>query len=207
MKKIITGMLVLAAFVFSANAQEAGKEKFKDHGQYHHRKHWMAKDLNLSAEQKEQMKAIHEATKNQLMELSKNENITVKEFKTRKEAIHKEQKEKINNLLTAEQKAQIAKNKEAQKEKYVTMRAKRLEEMKSKLNLSDEQVTQIKASHEAQRAKADAIRDNEQLSKEERMQQLSALRGENKNELKKILTEEQLLKLEQMKKEKTNRSK
>ena len=207
MKNIITGMLALAAFVFSANAQEAGKEKFKDHGRHHHQKHWMAKDLNLSAEQKDQMKAIHEATKNQLMELSKNENITVKEFKTRKEAIHKEQKEKINNLLTAEQKAQIAKNKEAQKEKYVTMRAKRLEEMKSKLNLSDEQVAQIKTSHEAQRAKADAIRDNEQLSKEERMQQLSALRGENKNELKKILTEEQLLKLEQMKKERTNRSK
>jgi hypothetical protein len=44
------------------------------------------------------MKAIHEATKNQLMELNKNENITVKESKARKEAIHKEQKEKINNL-------------------------------------------------------------------------------------------------------------
>jgi Spy/CpxP family protein refolding chaperone len=207
MNIIITGMLALAAFVFSANAQETGKEKFKDHGRYHDQKHWMSKDLNLSAEQKEQMKAIHEATKNQLMELNKDENITVKESKARKEAIRKEQKEKINNLLTAQQKAQIAKNKEAQKEKYVTMRAKRLDEMKTKLNLSDEQVAQIKASHEAQRAKAEAIRGNEQLSKEERMQQLSTLRGENKNELKKILNEEQLLKLEQMKKERTNRSK
>jgi Spy/CpxP family protein refolding chaperone len=207
MKKIITGMLAMAAVVFSANAQETGKEKFKDHGQHHDQKHWMAKDLNLSAEQKEQMKAIHEATKKQLMELNKDENITVKEFKTRKEAIHKEQKEKINNLLTTEQKAQIAKNKEAQKEKFETMRAKRLEEMKTKLNLSDEQVAQIKASQEAQRVKVEAIRDNEQLTKDEKMKQLSTLREDNKNELKKVLTEEQLQKLEQIRKERANRSK
>ncbi|MEO6720462.1 MAG: hypothetical protein ABIN67_08845 [Ferruginibacter sp.] len=208
MKKIITGMLAIAAFVFSASAQETGKEKFKQRAQHHHsQRHGMFKDLNLTAAQKEQMKANHEATKKQLTDLNKEENITVKEFKTRKEAIRKEQKEKMNSLLTPEQKDQIAKNKAAHQAQREVKRTKGLERMKTKLNLSDDQVAQLKASREEQMAKVKAIKDNEQLSQSEKKEQLMALKGQNKEAFKKILTEEQLSKMEEMRKKKTHGSK
>ena len=207
MKKLITGMVAIAAFIFSASAQEPGKEKMRERAHHHHQRSGMFKDINLTAAQKEQMKANHEASKKQLMDLNKNEYITVKEYKARKEAIRKEQKEKMTGLFTPEQKDQIAKNKTAQKEKREVRRAKSLEKMKTKLNLSDDQVAQIKASHEEQQAKVKAVHDNQQLSQAEKKEQLMALRGQHKEAFKKILTEEQLSKMEERRKTRTHRSK
>ena len=210
MKKILTAMVAVAAFTFSAAAQETGKEKLNQHGKHgqHHRfKNGIGADLNLTAEQKEQMKAIRETTKQQLADLRKNDNISVKEYREKMSAIRKEQKEKMTSIFTPEQKEKIAKSREAQKEKMQAMRTERLEQMKTKLNLSDEQVAKIKATNEAQKEKAKAIRENGQLSQSEKKQQLMTLKGENKEAFKKILTEEQIQKFEEMRKQRTHRSK
>ena len=87
----------------------------------------------------------------------------------------------IEKVLTAEQKNQLAQNKAERKAAHELAAAKRIDKMKSQLNLSDEQVTKIKASHEAAMAKATAIRENNQLSPEEKKQQLMSLREEQKN--------------------------
>src|SRR5450432_1909940 len=104
MKKIVIGMFALASCIFSANAQERGNMKQYKH---HHGMGMMLKGITLSAAQKEQMKANREITKNQLVELNKNEDITVREYKARKAAILKSQKEQMEKLLTPDQKNQI----------------------------------------------------------------------------------------------------
>src|SRR4051812_35610165 len=98
MKKLIVGTLALASFILSAHAQETGK---MDHKNHHHDKAMMMKELNLTEAQKAQIKADRQSTKNQLIELNKNEDITVKEYKARKAAILNTQKEQMEKVLTA----------------------------------------------------------------------------------------------------------
>lgn len=198
MKKLIVGTLALASFILSANAQETGKMGHKNH---HHDQAMMMKGLNLTEDQKAQIKAERQNTRNQLIELNKNEDITVKEYKTRKAAILNTQKEQMEKVLTAEQKNQLAQNKAERQATRELAAANRIDKMKIRLDLSDEQVTKIKASHEAARAKANAIRGNNQLSQEEKKQQLMSLRQEQKNNITQVLTPEQITKMEEMKKE------
>jgi len=203
MKKIVVGMLALGSFIFSANAQEkTGKMKTHRH---HHAKAMMMHGITLSAAQKQQMKANRETTKNQLAELNKNEDITVREFKARKAEILKSQKEQMDKILTDEQKSQLAKNKADRKAKHELASSKRLDKMKARLNLSEEQVAKIKDSREASRAKANAIRENSQLSQAEKKDQLVAVMKEQKDNFKAVLTPEQISKMEAMKKDRMDK--
>ena len=202
MKKLIVGTFALASFILSANAQETGKMEHKNH---HHDRAMMLKGLNLSETQKEQIKTYRQNANNQLMELNKNEDITVKEYRSRKAAILNTQKEQIEKVLTAEQKTQLAQNKAERKAANELAVTKRIDKMKSRLNLSDEQVTKIRATHEAAMEKATAIRENNQLSPEEKRQQLMSLRQEQKSNITQVLTPEQITKMEEMKKERMER--
>ena len=203
MKKIVVGMLALATFIFTANAQQPGKMK---HHKQQHQMGMVMKGVNLSNAQKAQTKANRESTKKQMMELNKNENITVKEFKARKEAIRKSQKEQMDKLLTPEQKAQVAQNKTAQQQKHQQQSAKRMDRMKTNLNLSDAQMNQLKTNREASQAKVKAIKENDQLSQSQKKQQLMALKENQKKNLNQVLTPEQMSKMEEMKKNHTEKS-
>lgn len=202
MKKLIIGMLAVASFIFSATAQEA--RKMKQHNP-RHEKAMMMKDLNFSAAQKEQMKANREGFKKQMMELNKNENITVKEYKARKAAIRKAQKDQFEKVLTKDQKNQIAQNKTDRKAKHDLKAAKRIDKMKASLNLSDDQVAKLKANREASQAKAKAIKDNGQLSQTEKKEQMMALKQSQKNSFKEVLTTEQISKMEQKRKDRMDK--
>ena len=79
--------------------------------------------------------------------------------------------------------------------------------MKTNLNLTDEQVTKLKAQHSTMRAKAEKIKTNESLSREQKKEQMMALKTEAKAQHSKILTLEQLKKKEEMKKNRGDRSK
>ena len=197
MKKIVIGFIAVASIIFSANAQETGKMK---HHHSRHGKEMMLKQINLSAAQKEQLKASRENIKAQMAELNKNENITVKEYKARKAAILKSQKATMEQVLTPEQKSLLAKTKLEHKAKRQLHAAERLDKMKTSLGLSEDQVTKIKSSREASHAKAMAIKENIQLSQTEKKEQLMALKEEQKNSFKQLLTPEQNAKLEERKK-------
>jgi Spy/CpxP family protein refolding chaperone len=201
MKKILVVMMALTGFVFGANAQNISKMKT-----HHHHSSMMLKELNLSSAQKEQMKANHESYKKQMMEFNKNENITVKESRDRKEALHKEQKEKMMSLLTVDQKNKLVQLKKDMEAKHEMEAAKRLDKMKTNLNLSDDQVAKINAARQATHAQSKAIKENDQLSRTEKKEQLIALKEQNKNSFKSILTPEQISKLEEMKKNKIDKT-
>ena len=72
--------------------------------------------------------------------------------------------------------------------------------MKAKLNLSDDQVAKLQSSRQATRDQFKAIKDNSQLSRSQKKEQLMALREQTKNNFKSILTPEQISKMEEMKK-------
>ncbi len=113
MKKIIVSVLALG-FIATVQAQDIPERKgegFKPHSGpgMHHKKHGGMdfKALNLTEEQKSQMKSQRDAFRKQMDELKKNDNITVKEWKSRMETLRKDQKSKMEGILTADQKAKL----------------------------------------------------------------------------------------------------
>jgi Spy/CpxP family protein refolding chaperone len=189
MKKSIVAVLALVMVAFSASAQH---QRMQKNGQH---KKAMAQQLNLSDAQKAQAKANHELFKKQMQELNKNENITVKEFRDRKAAMHKDHKAAMQNLLTPEQKAQMAQMKADKKAKRAEMNAKRMDRMKQQLQLSDDQMTKMKAAREGLKTKLQAIKNNEGLDRQQRKEQMMALKKDQKVRFDNILTAEQKEKL------------
>lgn len=206
MKRLAMILLAVSAIAFSANAQQK-REMKGHHGKKHHDGDMMAKQLNFSEDQKKQAKANREDFYKKMQELNKLENITVKEQRERKAALVKEQKAKMENLLTAEQKTKLAQLKAEKKQKHAEHMAKRMDKMKSELGLSEAQVTQLKSQREATGAKMKAIKENESLSREQKKEQMMALKSESKAAHQKIFTADQLKKLEEMKKNRPERNK
>ncbi len=199
MKSIVVTLLTLYAFAFSATAQE--KRAMKGHHmQKHHHGMMMAKQLNFSEAQKTQAKLYHEDFRKKMQDLNKNESITVKEFRDRKAALRKEQRSKMQDMLTAEQKTKMAQLKADRKVKADEHFAKHLDKMKTQLGLTDQQLAQMKAQRESMHSKLKAIKENEALTREQKRDQLVALKTAVKEQHKKILTPEQQQKMEDMKK-------
>ena len=204
MKKLLA-IIAISAITFSATAQEQRDIKKKHHAEQRHGKGHKGekmKELNLTDAQKSQLKSDREAFKLKMAELEKNESLTVKEYRLRKAALQKEQHEKMRSLLTAEQKAKLTESRKKDDAKRQEMQARRIDKMKSELNLTDEQDSKLKAQNEATRMKMKAIKDNESLSQEERKVQIKALKESAKAQRKTILTAEQLKKLEERREKK-----
>ena len=204
MKKVLIPLIALLTLTVSVNAQnKMGK---KGHHHHKHGHEMIAKQLNFSDAQKTQAKAINEDSRKKMQELNKNESITVKEHRDRKAAIAKERKTKMDGLLTAEQKTKQTQLKAEHKAKKEAGYAKRMDEMKTNLNLSDDQVAKLNAQHSTMKAKAEKIKTNESLSREQKKEQMMALKAEAKEQHNKIFTPEQLKKKEEMKKNRGDKS-
>jgi len=199
MKKLVVLTLALSTILFTANAQHKREQKMGGKKQHHAQ---LAKQLNLSDEQKKQAQANKVALKQKMKELNKNESITVKEQRDRKDALRKEQKAKMQALLTPEQKTKMAELKATKMAKKEEKFAKALEKIKSKINLSDAQVMQLKSQRERIKANAKEIKDNESLSRTQRKEQLMALKAEAKIQKSNIFTADQIKQLDEMKKNK-----
>ena len=122
-------------------------------------------------------------------ELNKNENITVKEQRDRKYALMNERKAKLMSILTPDQQAKLKQLREERQEK---MGEKRLEKMKAKLNLSDDQVNQIKALWKDGKAQMNALNENQNISRTDKDEQRKTIWKSGKEKIEKILTPEQL---------------
>jgi hypothetical protein len=204
MKKVIIPLVALLTLTVTTIAQDKmGNQKLRQH----HQKGMLAKQLNLSEQQKKQAKAINEDSHKKMQDLNKNESITVKEQRDRKAAILKERKTKMDGLLTADQKTKMTQLKAEQKAKKEAGYTKRLDKMKTNLSLTEMQVTKLKEQRVATMAQAEKIKNNESLSRTQKKEQMMALKTEAKNQHTKILTPEQMKKREEMKKAHADKSK
>lgn len=203
MKKIVLAVLAVGIITFSLNAQVIPERKRDHQGMMHDgngkmrhgRPDGMAlKELNLTEAQKQQMKEQRESFRQQMEELKKNDNITVKEWKTRMENLRKEQKTKMENILTTEQKTRLEKMKEERKAMQKVDAKARLEKMKIHLGLSNEQVANIEKNRTEMAQKMKELRDNKSLSDDKKREQMKELMKKQQETMKSVLTEEQLKK-------------
>jgi Spy/CpxP family protein refolding chaperone len=198
MKKILIGAIATTICFSTSFAQKFQKNNRSSHSMQAAGK---MKALNLSASQKEQLKAARQNTKTQLAALNKNDQMTVKDFKESKAEILKSQKQQMAGILTEDQKNQLAQSKTSTNDPKGNKEGRNFGKMKENLSLTDNQVTQIKANRDAEQAKIKAIKDNSALSKSEKKEQLKSIRQEQKSNLAQILSPEQISKLEESRKE------
>ena len=109
---------MVALVVTTIKAQEPRDREHRNHQMMkrHHRGETF-KNLNLTQDQKVQFQSLNEEHRKQMAELRKNDNITVKEWNSKKDALQKDHREKIQTLLTPEQRTQLEKEKLERKAK------------------------------------------------------------------------------------------
>lgn len=199
MKKVLAG-IVLTAFVAAAAYAQEQNPGFTDNQHKGRHRFDIPQKLNLTDEQKTELKGINEDFKQQMTELKKNEDITVREWKSKMATIRKEHHEKIDKLLTPEQKASLKNMRQDHKKDMKKHGEHRLEKMKKELGLTDDQVAALKKGHEDMAQKFKAVHDDKSLTDEQKKAQLKEYKKQQHDSLKSILTPEQLQKLEQHKK-------
>jgi Spy/CpxP family protein refolding chaperone len=203
MKKLIVSV-ILTAISFAAMQAQEGPEFRK--GKRHH--HEMAiQKLNLSEDQKTKFRTLNEGFRKEMEELQKQDNITVKEWKSRKEKLRTDHKKSIERLLTNDQKEQLKKM-QADREVQSTARGeKRMDMMKEQLALTNEQSAKMKELRSELSEKMKGIRENKSLEPEQKKEQMKDLMKQNKEKMKSILTDEQLKKLQERKHQKADKRK
>jgi hypothetical protein len=194
MKKIVVCAFLLAVAFQGVKAQNESGEKCDGHRSRHHKESFESK-LNLSEDQKAKFKSLNEDFHKQIQELKKNEDITVKESKSRMETLRNDHRSKIQGLLTTDQKSQLQKMKEDRKIKHAADAQARMEKMKTRLGLTDDQAAKMKQSRTEMSAKMKTIREDKSLTDEQRKEQVKALMQKHKESLKSILSDEQIKKL------------
>jgi len=202
MKKIIMSLALMLMAVVAVYAQQPENEKSMGPSRLQHfRQHgrgMMAKKLNFSDQQKEQLKNINGDYQQKITDLKKHDEITVKEFKTQMIALHKEHRDQLQALLTPEQKDQLAKMKEKRMEMAKVNAGAKAEKMKIKLGLSDAQASQLKEMHSSTFTKIKSIHADNVLTPDQKHEQIKSLVLQQKEQLKTILTTAQLEQLQQM---------
>ncbi len=144
MKKIITGLFAIAAFTFSAVAQDQNNagDRMNKGRQGMHKGHngkgmeGMEK-LNLTEAQRQQIKSINEDFKSKMQALDKNDNMMVKDMKAEKKVLMQERKDKISTVLTPEQKTQFAAMRKDHKNKGDVKEKKKGDDWKQKRKIED----------------------------------------------------------------------
>lgn len=165
------------------------------------------KQLNLTADQKAKMKTYNEDFHKQMEALKSNEKLTAKEQRERHMELTKSHRANLESLLTDGQKKQLADRKDKQQSKQHEMGGKQLQHMQQQLNLTDEQVSLIKSDREALHKKMEDLRNNTNLSPEQRREQQKALHQEMKSKMDNVLTSEQKAKLKTLKQDRMKHKK
>jgi Spy/CpxP family protein refolding chaperone len=110
MKKLLSLAIASILFINVTNAQTERATEAKPKTERKAKKQEkmkLAKELNLSKEQMAQIKENQKVMQEKRKALKANDQITVAEMKEKQAALVKEQKENMNKILTAEQKAKM----------------------------------------------------------------------------------------------------
>jgi Spy/CpxP family protein refolding chaperone len=155
----------------------------------------MGKDLNLSDEQKKQLKEVNESYRKQIADIRNNKSLSADEVKTKSNALRKELAGKRQALLTSEQKTQMADRRKDFTAKAKARNGRGMAQMQKGLGLTAEQSTKMQANRKDFSEKVKTIRADKNLTNTQKQEQIKELSKQNREAMKSILTPEQLEKM------------
>jgi hypothetical protein len=208
MKKLILSAVVAAFATLSIQAQEIPERKTKESKPILKERIINKKEranLNLTEEQKVKLKSMNQDLRKQMEDLRKQDNLSVKEYREKMETLRKDRQGQFQSILTPEQKTEMQKYKEARSAKVKEFGKKKQAKMKEKLNLTDEQLAKMTENRKATAERIKTIRENDSLKDEQKKEQIKETMKEQKKNMKSFLTEEQLQKMKENRKQHSKR--
>lgn len=233
MKRLFTSALILALSIGAAQAQQTNPGKAEGQKKEHRGHHGDHKGggfekLNLSADQKAKMQSLREEFKKESEALKAQENtLTAAQMKEKRKALHEKHQAQMQAILTKEQKEQIAQFKAEHKgaaqarkgnkgrfdstargarEGFRGQRGpggERGAEFAKELNLTADQQTRMQQIRTDFRSKMEAVRNNSTLTQEQKRTQFQELAKAQQEQLKSVLTKEQIEKMQSLRKERS----
>ena len=167
--------------------------------------------LNLTEEQLSKLRAAYKVWKEYAKSVRLNQELTQEEKQVKLKAGFEEYDAKVKEILTEEQYAKLVEiRRNASRpnqnngntgnggnEQNGHSRAEHRRELRQILNLTEEQLTKLRAIHQYATNKIRAILTNEELSREEKSAQIKEVKKQAHNRRMQVLTEEQKEKLRQ----------
>ena len=188
MKKVFVVILALVTVAATQAQRKRVPEKL------------MAEKMKLSEDQKQKAKELNESYRKNMMDLRKKDDITVKEWRNRMEELNKKHREDMQGLLNKSQKDQIEKMK-LQRQKIADINADaRLDKMKLRLDLNDDQVNRLRKQRMEMMGDMKRLRENRSMDMMRKRDAVRDMMKERQKSIKSILTEEQMKKMQEQKK-------
>jgi hypothetical protein len=176
------------------------RENFRHNNFGRGREGWAGRGpgIRYTPGQRKQVMAIDKEYRQRSEDLFKKDNSTLKEYKAGLLALQKEKKSRLEALLTQKQKDERVARTKRMSENAQVMAAARMERLKLRLNLTDDQVAKIRTGQESLRNQAKAIHENNSLLPRQKMEQMKALMAQHKDMVKSVLTPDQQAQFEKM---------
>jgi len=109
MKKVYLFVVAALLFAASSNAQvqrnSSNSQRVQSDSSRHARNEKMMNELNLSQDQKTQIKSLHQENKQQRDAIKNDASLTPDQKKQKMKELHQSQSDKMNSILTPDQQA------------------------------------------------------------------------------------------------------
>jgi Spy/CpxP family protein refolding chaperone len=111
MKKIIVALALCGVFIIGAQAQVKREADPLQMTQSKQKKGKLIKDLDLTKEQRSQIKEFHKAINQQKESIANDNTLSDEQKKSKLKELRKDERKKINSILTLEQKEKLKEQK------------------------------------------------------------------------------------------------
>jgi len=199
MKKLF---LIAAAGLFFAttgNAQVQRQTPQHRHMQSDSTRHFkrgeMMQQLNLSDDQKSQMKTLNETMQQQKNAIQNDANLTADQKKEKMKELHQSRMEKVNAVLTPEQQAKMKSFRQKGKQNHEMHKG--ANQKMHQLDLTADQKTQMKSLHQSMQQQRNAVKNDAGLSADQKKEKMKDLRKTQMEKMNTILTPEQQAKMKE----------
>lgn len=200
MKKILLFVSMIALGSSQLIAQPPAGAGRMQHGQMHGKQMMagkIAKDLNLTEDQKAQLKKLHQEYGAKNKAIKDNDQLTQGDARKQIAALHEAQKAASDKVFTEAQKAKLKDMQDQRRGRMKEEAAANVARMQVRLGLTEAQVAKVKAEQAGMQSKMQALLNNKDLSKEQKKEQIQALMKAHKTNMASILTPEQQQKMQQ----------
>jgi len=157
--------------------------------------------LDLTADQKAQLKSIHQSTREQLLALRNDQTLSPEQRQAKARSIRQGVRQQMVGILTPQQQKIVKNNRRERHEGGLGRGFGRGEGSgdgdRGALNLTADQRSQLKSIHETKRDQVNAIRNDATLSQEQKADKIRSLHQSTRQQVSGILTPEQQHKMKE----------
>ena len=217
MKRIFSSALVILLTIGAAQAQTTSKDKHQGHKKEQNKSF---SQLNLSADQKARLQSIREDFKKQSADLKNNTSLSADQKQARRKELHQQFRSQSEAILTPAQKEQMAKSREESKGKNKEARKdfkkenqqrpdrgmKRGQGVQKDLSLNADQQKKMEQMRADFRNKFSSLRSDNSLTADQKKLKMQEMRKQQQEQMKSILTSEQIQKMESARQDRTRKN-